>query len=120
MYYLNNMVKLRTDPEFIESEAVVCHMSNGTLKRGRWDVVRELEHLVRPDGDTTDFVQWYESKPQFFRIAHDGRQVISKDEGGYYPTHFDNGIRFPDKNIAYRYTRQKFQRRFINIVGRAL
>ncbi len=120
MYYLNNLVKLRSDPQFIESEAIICYLSNGTTKQWRWPVVKELESSVDSDGETTDFVQWYDTKTRFYREGYDGRAIISQDDGGYYPTHFDTGLRFEVKGDCYRYARSCFRKKFMGIVGRAL
>ena len=121
MYYINHFVKMRTDPDFIKSEAVVCHLSNNNLQKSRWKVIRDMELKANPDGDVTDFVEWYtEMAGRFYRNGHDGRHVLTKEGDRWFPTHFDDGLRFPGRHTAYLHARQQASKRFLSIVERVL
>lgn len=128
MYYINHFVKLRTDPDFISSEAAVCHLTNNQhYQKNRWKVIREMEEAAGADGDEIDFVEWYTNKgnrdyrsKKYIPVSHDGRPVISRDHNGWYPTHHINGRRLPCKRLALLYAKAKARERFMDMLGRVL
>lgn len=127
MYYINNFVKLRLDPDFISSEAAICHLSNNNLQKYRWKVIREMELAGGGDGSETDFAKWYTNKghkdcksPKYIPTSHDGRPVLSRDDYGWYATHYPTVGRFAFKRAALRYAKAKSQERFLDMLERAL
>ena len=127
MYYINHFVKLRTEPDFISSEAAICHLSNNNLQKRRWKVIREMELAACGTSDETDFAEWYTNKGNkvygrkwYNPISHTRASLVSKDSKGWYPTHHDEGYRFHCKRHALRHAKSKSLGRFLELLERVL
>jgi len=127
MLYINHYIRIRTDPEFLSTEAALAHKTTGTNPGGdRVAQIRDMtyaaESLKKHPATTTtaDFLEWHDRvNGSFYTLAHDGRPIVTwcRKRNRWYITHEKTPQLFYTKSLALGYARERFLSEYQTILG---
>ena len=135
MMYINHFIRVRTDPEFLSTEAALAHKSTGcNLGGDRVAHVRDMTYAAEslkknPKTTTTaDLLEWHERvEGTFYTIAYDKQPIVTwcRKRNRWYITHEEgrellyprNSKLFTTKSAALEYARERFLTEYQSILS---